>query len=240
MHSKLKKFVDTPIHFQGRLWKQPILISDSKGNYLKTHSDLIEQFHHHIDFQCRGGARFVDYFHWLKYNLAKKVTQYGHIIIYCFLGTCDLTLRKGKYIQLRHDDDRVAISYLQYQIDRYRDFVANFPTVSIVFLEIPPYSIQQWNKSKGHRDPSVFRSQDLILYERISVVNEYIKTVNERTSFRSPRFNLDLLRCRKVKGKDHGRTSINFSNYKDGIHPTPLLARCWLKRIIVLIFTDCV
>lgn len=238
-HTKLRKYVEAPIRFSGRLTKQPILIGDSKGNYLKSHSDLIEQFHSFIDFQCRGGARFADYFPWLVKNLQKKVDRYGCITLYIFLGTCDLTTRKGKYIELRHTDDAIAVSYLKYQIDRFFNFVSNFPTVSIVFLEIPPYSIQEWNKSRGHRDYKSFLSQDLALYERLSLVNEYIKTVNERTNVKSPRFHLDLLRTRKCTGDSHKRASINFAGYKDGIHPLPLLARCWLKRIIILILADC-
>lgn len=240
MHSKLQKYVDTPIRVPGRLRKQPILISDSKGNYLRNHSDLIEQFGYNIEFQCRGGSRFADHFNWLWYNLQNKVDKYGQIILYVFLGTCDLSLKKGKYIELRHDDDRIAVTYLQHQINRFLNFVSNFPTVSIVFLEIPPYSLQVWNQSRGHRDPSSFRSQDLVLYERISLVNEYIKCINEQLGVVSPRFNLDLLRCRKAKGANQGRTSINFSNYKDGVHPKQLLARCWMKRIVLLIFRDCV
>lgn len=149
MHSKLQKFVDTPIHFQGTLRKQPILIADSKGNYLRTHSDLIEQFDCRIEFQCRGGARFADYFYWLQSNLHKKVAQFGNIVLYIFLGTCDLTLRKGKYIELRHDSNTLAVSYLQYQISRYLQFVSHFRSVSIVFLEIPPIPLKHGIRAEG-------------------------------------------------------------------------------------------
>lgn len=240
MHSKLQKFVDTPIHFQGRLRKQPILIADSKGNYLRTHSDLIEQFDCRIEFQCRGGARFADYFYWLQSNLPKKVAQFGNIVLYIFLGTCDLTLRKGKYIELRHDSNALAVSYLQYQIIRYLQFVSHFTSVSIVFLEIPPYSIETWNKSRGHRDPASFHSQDLLLRERILPVNKYIKEVNDRKLVKSPRFITDLLRYRKAKGQNHSRTGITFANFKDGVHPNQLLARSWMKKIVLRVFVDCV
>lgn len=237
--SKLKKFVDVPINCPGRLSKQPIIIGDSKGNYLKPHSDLITQFGYNIDFECKGGARFIDYYYWLQSNLRKKVNKYGQVVLYVFLGTCDLTVRKGKFIELRHTDDATAISYLKYQIDRFRHFISQFHAVSVVFLEIPPYSIQEWNKSKGHKDPKSFLSQDLALYERLSLVNEHIKLLNELANVRSPIFKLDLYRTRKSKGDSHKRVSINFSCFKDGVHPSPLLARCWLKKIIALIFVDC-
>lgn len=236
--NRLQKYIERPLSFPGRLRKQPILISDSKGNYLKNHSDLFDQYGYFVDFQCRSGARFGDYLSWLNYNLDKKVRQYGNIILYVWLGTCDLTFRKGRFIDLRHNNDSIAVSYLKHQINRYCEFVSNYPTVSLVFLEIPPYSIISWNRSRGHRDPTSFHSQDLILYERICLVNEYIKEVNRLSSVVSPRFNLDLLKYRKTKG--HSRRSISYSPYKDGIHPNVILARVWMKRIIAQIFKDCV
>lgn len=239
MHSQLQKYLDIPIHPPRGLQKHAILISDSKGRYLRNHSDLIQQFGFQIEFQCFGGARFCDYFYWLQSNLDKKVRIFGQIVLYIFLGTCDLTGKKGRFIDLKHEDDAVAISYMYHQIDRILNFVKHFPTVSVVFLEIPPYSIQTWNQSKGHRDPSSFLSRDLILYERICIVNDYIKSVNEQVGAISPRFKLDLYRKRKGKGASHGRTSINFSNYTDGVHPKSLLARCWMKRIVLLVFRDC-
>ena len=236
----LNRYINRPFNFHGKLTKQPILIADSKGNYLKPHEDLIRQFGYSIDFQCFPGARFSDYYFWLKNNLHKKVRQFGQIVLYIWLGTCDFTYKKGREINLRHADDNAAVSYLKFQIDRYFDFVANFPTVSIIFLEIPYYSLESYYSSKGHRDPTIFRSQDLVLKERIALVNEYIKEVNQFTSVISPRFNLDLIRFHKSKGDDHKRAKISFANFKDGIHPKLTLARYWTKRIVAHILADCV
>lgn len=247
---KLQKYVDRPIVFHGRLKKQPIILGDSKGNYLRQHATDIFQPFCDIEFQCRGGARFADYFYWLKRNLARKVQQYTRIVLYIFLGTCDLTSitpyskdtsksRVKRYIELRHSDNNTCFFYLRGQIDEYCQFISNFPTVSVVFLEIPPYSIQEWNKYQGHPNPKSFLSQDLILYERISIINDYIRSVNKPKSVQSPRFDQDLKRARKSRGDSHRRISLNFSNYKDGIHTKPLLARCWMKRILLQIFADC-
>lgn len=242
--SKLRKYIDRPLHFNGRLRSKPIILSDSKGFSLKQHLDLIEQFQENIIIECRPGARLQDYFHWLRRNLLRLVNNFGNITLYVFLGTCDLTVKKGKFTELRHTDDISAISYAKFQIERYISFVKQFTTVTLVFLEIPPYSIEAWNKAKGHRDPKNFHSQDFILLERIALVNEYIRIVNEKSSenrdlpLSSPRFKLDLLKFRKEKGGKQRKT-LNFSNYKDGIHPTCLLARCWMKRIVAQILTDC-
>lgn len=248
--AKLQKYVDRPIVFHGRLRKQPIIIADSKGNYLRQHGSDIFQSFCHIEFECKGGARFAEYYNWLNRNLTSKVNQFGNIVLFVFLGTCELTkistfsrgsgyARVKRYIELRHSDDNTAFSYVRGQIDRFYQLVSNYPTVSIVFLEIPPYSIQEWNKYQGHPDPKSFLPQDLKLYERISIINDYIKLVNEFSSVKSPRFDLDLKRTRKSQGDSHRRTSLNFSNYKDGIHPKPLLARVWMKRILLQIFADC-
>lgn len=258
--NRLKKYNDRPLTFNGTLKRKPILISDSKGNCLKPHSDLLSQFRYNIDFQCRGGIRFQEQYYWLLSNLKNKIRQYGNIVVYVWLGTCDLTLkisedvlvsvpgnsynnfrkRKTNFIELRHKTDREAVSYLQFQIDRIVSFVSGFPTVKLVFLEIPPYSIEEWNLSKGHRDPTSFHSQDLKLAERISLVNEYISYVNEKVSVKSPRFKADLLKFRKSKKGDVKRVSLSFSAYKDGVHPGPVLARCWMRKLVTQILVDCV
>ena len=129
---KLTKYLERPFNFNGRLRCKPILIADSKGNYLKSRADLINQFQYSLELQCRGGARFQDYFYWLQHNLSNKVAQYGKIVLYVWLGTCDFTVKsdlqdptvsrrnctKKIYIQLRHETDSEAVSYLKYQIDR--------------------------------------------------------------------------------------------------------------------------
>ena len=71
-------------------------------------------------------------------------------------------------------------------------------------------------------------------------MNEIINVVNDRKSLKSPRFITDLLRSRKAKGQNHSRTGITFANFKDGVHPNQLLARCWMKKIILRAFVDCV
>ena len=168
------------------LTKQLILLSDSKGNYLKPYTEYTDKYGHSVDFACKKGARFCDSYIWLDKFLPGKVQKYKQVVLYVFLGTGDLTVRQGKYIQLRHSSDRIAVSYLQSQIDRYIKFVSEFPSVSLIFLDSVPYSIQEWNKSRGHRDPNTFLHQDLKLYERICPVNDYIRHVNYSAGMKSP------------------------------------------------------
>ena len=79
---------------------------------------------------------------------------------------------------MQYTSDHSALKYVTEQIDKNFLLVARFPTVSVVFLEIPPYIIKEWNRTQGHPNPERFDSQNKILSERISLVNEYIKEVN--------------------------------------------------------------
>ncbi len=144
------------------------------------------------------------------------------------------------YDTARIGSDEIAFNYLKYHIDRYVTYINTFRSASVVFLEIPPYSIQEWNNSRGHSDASSFIEEDRLLYERISYINDYIHQVNTTLGVRSPRFKSDLLRYRKTKRANSKRTSVNFSLYRDGIHPGEILARCWMKKIWTRMLTDCV
>ena len=84
MHSKLQKYVARPLHHPARLRKHAILISDSKGNYLRKDHDLISQFGYQIEFQCHGGTRFYEYFYWLQKKLANRVRIYGQVVLYIY------------------------------------------------------------------------------------------------------------------------------------------------------------
>ena len=233
---KMNKFLTKSLHIRGDLSAKPIIISDSKGRYIQRHSDMLTQFGYSVDVIHRGGARFAEFFPWLQKNLHKNVNRYNHIVLYIWLGTCDLTMRKGKYIALRHQTEYEAVRYLQYQIDRYRRLVSNFPSVRLVFLEIPPYSIHSWNLVKGHTNPEKFHLCDKSLYNRICMVNDYIRAVNGNVA--TPKFMLDVERSHKKHNKKR-RYAINYSLFIDGIHPSYILSRCWMKRIIIHILYDC-
>lgn len=259
MSNKINKYLKKEIKFDGILTKKPILLADSKGNYLKEHRYLIENFGYSLEFQCKGGARFQDQLFWLKRNLQFKINQYKDIVLYIWLGTCDLTdkkvlhqkvssqtshsgrvkYRKVKYVDLRHKRDADAISYLQFQINTFLNFLSNFPSVKVVFLEIPVYSIVHYNKYLGVENSETFHNNDLILTERIAIINDYIRQINDFLGVTTPRFTRDLIHYRKASRTANQRKSFNFSLYKDGIHPRAMLARCWMKKIVTQIFVDC-
>ena len=144
---------------------------------------------------------------------------------------------KRNFIDLRHNSE--AVGYFRDQIVKFKifvNFVSQFPTVKIVFLDIPFYSIQEYNKYLGNRNCDAFKSSDLELTNRITLCNECIKLVNETTGAISPKFKNDLLNFRKGR---KARSSLSFSLYKDGLHPNKELAYCWMKKVVSLVFIYC-
>lgn len=126
-----------------------------------------------------------------------------------------------------------------YWIQKYENFVSRFPSVRIIWLDIPPYSISLWNKSRFHRNSEQFKTQDFVLQERIVFVNDYLKSINSRRGYSSIRFRADLLHYRKKSSKSSNRSSINFNLYKDGIHPGLILSKYWARRYAQRAIVDC-
>lgn len=91
--------------------------------------------------------------------------------------------------------------------------MSHFPSVKIVFLEIPYYSIEKYNKHLKVLNPESYHESDLILTERICILNDYIREVNEISGFNTPRFNRDLVKYRKGQNQEN-RKSLDFSGYR--------------------------
>ena len=235
---KLLKFVEKPLVVNHEQKKHAILISSSKGNYIKPHSDILYSVNYNVEFVCRGGATFPEQFCWLQRNLHYRVRTYSQIVLFIWLGTCDLTQKHGKFIQLKHCTEEEAVNYFIYQTTRFMSYVSHFPSVKIVFLEVPPYSISEWNKYKGHTSPDQFHVDDITLNNRIILVDEFIRQVTEARNFSSPRFKLDVLRYTQEKNGPQ-RSSVNYNLFKDGIPPKPGLARYWMKRFVIKVTSLC-
>ena len=166
--SKLNKFICKPIENDGRsLIRKPIILTSSKGFYLRNNLDILNDYGVNADIICKAGARFADYYPWLQRNLANKVKCHDKIVLYVWLGTCDLTVKTGKFINLRHHSNELANQYVTTHINKYIHFISQFESVKLVLVEIPPYSIVEWNRVKGHSNPEYFSEQDSVLRERI-------------------------------------------------------------------------
>ena len=76
----------------------PVIVSDSKGKYLKSHIDKKSSFQSCINWYSKGGATSSIALQWLKQNYDKLVQKFGRIFLHIWFGRYDLTVKRGKYI----------------------------------------------------------------------------------------------------------------------------------------------
>ena len=174
----------------------PVLLAASKGFDLKDTADKTCT----LKFWCKRGANIQEEIRWLRINLGERVKWYNKILLMIWLGTCDITIKKGKYIKLRDTSVERATNNIICQLRDLLQEVLRFPTITPVFLENPVYSISKYNQSKGHPHPESFNDQDNILCEQIESLNLKIRQLNIELGHRetvSPRFSLDVEQRRK-------------------------------------------
>lgn len=71
-NSKLLKYLERFMEFKF-LVSRLVLISDSKGVYLKRYFDLLKKSRNFVQFEYRLGVCFVDFYLWFKKNLLSLV-----------------------------------------------------------------------------------------------------------------------------------------------------------------------
>lgn len=237
--AKLQKFLDkTRESAVGSPKFKPCILSDSKGNYLRRHA--AHPVETEIEWFCKSGSSVENSKRWLQRNIAKKIINFGNIWLYVWLGTCNLTTKNKQYISLSHSDE----GEVDFIIKNLRDIsttVNKHPGSKVTFLEIPVYSIVNWNATKGHKQPDSFKEQDVTLATKIYHLNGMIRELNRENSVHSPEFSSDLSinpKHRK-RGKQTTTKKYNFNLYVDGIHPSPVLCKYWLKKIAEQVRRDC-
>ena len=104
-----------------------------------------------IYFWYQRGVSVEERFEWLNQNLQSKVQELGsnYITVYVWLGTCDLTKKSDNFIELRTRDYTTVRHICRFYKEIY-DYVRQFPTINIVFLELPFYSMFLWNLHHNH------------------------------------------------------------------------------------------
>ena len=120
-----------------------------------TRPNLIEES---IKWKYKGGRTAPEGSRWLRANFKQMQRKYGEISVCFWLGRCDMTRTLGKLIRLRKDYlDYAAL--LLIKLEKLIKF-ANIHNFTLTFLEIPIYSIKEYNASKGHSNPDKFEEQD--------------------------------------------------------------------------------
>ena len=203
-----------------------ILVSDSKGfqlqsvdssesgipiRYISKASEIIEHIFHSLSL----------------------INQENKPIVLIWLGTCDLTEKRGKFLYLKNNlPVRIGILSKLYHTIK-AEILAKRPDCTVLFLPCPDLSIIEWNKSKGHNNPESFLNDQCVLEQHIKLLNKEFFAINESSRLVAPSLNRDLIRS--TKRSKHTKYKINFNLLRDGVHPKHNLALLWLLRI-----QDCV
>jgi hypothetical protein len=82
-----------------------------------------------------------------------------------------LTKREGDFIYLRSRDNS-AVNKLISDSKNIYQFVKQFGNqVKLVFLQLPVYSIHEFNAYQGYQEENSFKEDDYILKQQIDAVN---------------------------------------------------------------------
>lgn len=217
----------------------PILLSDSKGFSLqKQASNPVEQS---IKLWCKSGRNSRQGLEWLQENLATQIGRIDNISLYVWLGTCDLTTYNKKFIALG-SENKENIEQIVTNFKEISSLFTRYPGCKLTFLETPVYSIFDWNKQAGHKNPNEFLTKDDQLIEQVHILNEHIRTINTSLGTSAPNFNLDLSHSKYKNSSNtvyRPRDQYNFTLYKDGIHPNRNLAGVWLRKLAIKVKDEC-
>lgn len=237
---KLCKYLEKPVPpIEGHKQLTPLVLTDSKAKYLIEHCTTEVQSQ--IRWRFRSGQTTQQGFEYLQKNIDRDIGHLDNIHIYIWLGTCDLTDYDGTYINLSSEDD--IVSTLTAKFRKFIDLLNPYPACRITFLEIPPYSILEFNKTRKHEHYSSFKDQDNQLLQSISKVNEHIREINQSLNTFSPNFGVDVSHHHTVATSKSKKLTLRdqyyFDLYEDGVHPKTELAQVWLKKISLQIQKDC-
>ena len=233
LQHKLSKYINKPNPLPpiSSRTSVPILLSDSKGRYLR---DVVSnRIQNDIKFYPFSGHTSSKTLQWVEENLASKVESYGNVSLYVWTGTCDFTV-KGSRQHLSVNPDPHVVTKFSQNLKAIKRHVKSFGhQACVTFLEVPIYSINRWNVAHGHDDTDPQTNIDLSTL--LQDANLHVQHINDSMSKRSPKFTLDLLNTRRVgSGNRPGRRRAviyDYDMYLDGIHPGPLLSKYWLRKI---------
>jgi len=239
--NKLIKFNNKPREdIKGTKILTPVVLSDSKGNWLKQ--QISHPSESELKWWCKCSSKSGDSLRWLRRNIKNKIQHLGNISLYVWLGTCDLTTKNNKYISLTSFNDKIIDSV----VDNFKEIIEPFreyPQSKVTIIELPIYSIQTWNQKHRHKDPTKFSEQDEFLSNQVYKINSEIRKLNKELNSHSPEFSSDLSCSSNYKKGDNRTTArrkyYNFELYADGVHPKQNLASAWLKKISVQAMRDC-
>lgn len=165
----------------------PVLlcVSDSKGFNLQKQAKVNPEIY--IKFWCDAGATVENTFKFLKENLEWELQRLNCITFYVWVGTW--TTKEGNYIYLTAKD-HTAVDDIKKGLREIYSFTREFGNrVMLVFLNLPLYSIVQFNLYNEYEgDITDFVKEDKILQQQITEVNFFINDTNMLFHATNPNF----------------------------------------------------
>lgn len=231
LRRQLDRF-ESEVFFDKVQRRRAILVSDSKGRYLRNEIGRGEEI---LDVISESGASSND--GRLLPSVREKIIGLDRPLIFLWLGTCDFTEKRGgRFIHLRDISVEDVIA-------RIRDLKTRILEVNgsaeIVTLCIPIYSIEEYNSHRGHQHCEIFKDDDTVLQQKVESFNTEVLSLNE---VHTPNFSRDLLKNTKRRRPRSVSSSyiLKFKDlYIDGIHPCPLLSKVWLRKIQKIVCELC-
>ncbi|MES9884667.1 MAG: hypothetical protein ABW185_27805 [Sedimenticola sp.] len=215
--------------------KRLIIVSDSKGCKLQNQSQ--SSLENEIIWYSKPGRNSSEAKYLIKRNINDWVSNHGKIVLCIWTGTCDLTVKRGKYIDI--EDARSVEQVLTDYTDIIQSVRSHGINVKVIFLEIPQYSIINWNRSRGHPNPDSYKENSDILVDRINRINDKIRDLNLELNSQSPQIGSDLYATHK-RNRTTRRVNYNYNLLTDGIHPGGTLIRYWLRNFVLkLLIRNC-
>ena len=239
MYSVITKKLRADIHRDLSPRRGPVIVyTDSKGYNVGRHVRHTNPLEDDIVWRCQEGMRTEVGVAWLNDELEELWTGYGNVHVYFWCGTCDLTFKSGRFIYLSSTYQRDC-----QRLIRQLHLLANCAYrkgLPLTLLEIPIFSITEFNTTAGRKFPYCFYDQDKKFVREIEKINVVIREINDTNYKVSPQISLDLQRhTSNVRIGRQRQYYYNYKLYRDGIHPRPLLRRLWLRKLSLIVKKGC-
>ncbi len=127
-----------------------VILSDSKGKYLKTELSKIHLTVPNIIWWCQSGKKTADGTQYLERKINKLAKENKTVFVAFWYGTCDVTVKQGEFIFQRYQQEDDLTSELQLCFNKLVQLNSRHENVSIGILEIPPVFTKEWNKAREY------------------------------------------------------------------------------------------
>ena len=219
------------------IYKHPIRINkdvlyvfctDSKGSRLFSHAPVV--YKNNFLWRNVGGRRSEVGVNSIIAELPQICKLKSNVKLVFWHGTCDLTLKNANHLlQLRNNNNQLAIQNIRTQYERLIEETSKYGNIQLIFLEIPPISVSNYNYLHGGKED--YTDIDVKVEQQVQLHNQMVKELNYLRHVASPKFTEDLRTSRKKKGSST-QYFYDFKVYTDGVHPRQTLAKKWLCKII--------